>query len=256
MTTHPATTNRAFLRLCHQRPTAEHACRSGADDNPHRPGTGRASRQVGSASSRRVALLEWGHLSATTFRGSAVRLRLFAPTRVWKWSLPLVAAALVTPVQATAPAQAPQNKKPSINIRTNPRSGFSPLRVVLTAELTGGADDFEDFYCASVEWDWGDGTKSESKIGLRSLRGGEKRDQAALRSGAHVSSEQLHVIFVHGILWCRGRSIAEPAADPVSGTVLVEAEEQDRRLRPGDDRGPARAGGRTLGNAELLNAEC
>jgi hypothetical protein len=126
---------------------------------------GRAALASKSAqlSSRRAALLEWGHLSATTIRGSTVRLRLFAPTRVWKWSLPLVAAALVTPVQATAPAQAPQNKKPSINIRTNPRSGFSPLRVVLTAELTGGADDFEDFYCASVEWDWGDGTKSESK---------------------------------------------------------------------------------------------
>ena len=124
---------------------------------------GRPREQVGSASPLLAALLEWGHLSATTIRGSTVRLRLFAPTRVWKWSLPLVAAALVTPVQATAPAQAPQNKKPSINIRTNPRSGFSPLRVVLTAELTGGADDFEDFYCASVEWDWGDGTKSESK---------------------------------------------------------------------------------------------
>lgn len=93
-------------------------------------------------------------------------LRLFAPKRVWKWSLPLVVAAFVTPVNAEAQAPTPQNnqnnKKPSINIRTNPRSGFSPLRVVLTAELTGGANDFEDFYCASVEWDWGDGTKSES----------------------------------------------------------------------------------------------
>jgi hypothetical protein len=84
-----------------------------------------------------------------------------------KLGLPLVIAALVTPVHATAPAAPPQkdqkDKKPTINIRTNPRSGFSPLRVVLTAEVTGGADDFEDFYCASVEWDWGDGTKSESK---------------------------------------------------------------------------------------------
>jgi hypothetical protein len=34
--------------------------------------------------------------------------------------------------------------------------------VVLTAELIGGANDFEEFYCPTVEWDWGDGTQSES----------------------------------------------------------------------------------------------
>jgi hypothetical protein len=27
-------------------------------------------------------------------------------------------------------------------------------------DVRGGADDYEDFYCPSVEWDWGDGTKS------------------------------------------------------------------------------------------------
>ena len=59
--------------------------------------------------------------------------------------------------------KADQNKKPSISLRANPPVGFSPLRVVVTAELKGGANDYEDFYCASVEWDWGDDTKSESK---------------------------------------------------------------------------------------------
>ena len=39
---------------------------------------------------------------------------------------------------------------------------MAPARVVFTAELTGGANDFEDFYCGAVEWEWGDGTKSES----------------------------------------------------------------------------------------------
>ena len=33
--------------------------------------------------------------------------------------------------------------------------------MVLTADLKG--DDSEDLYCASVEWDWGDDTRSESK---------------------------------------------------------------------------------------------
>jgi hypothetical protein len=52
-------------------------------------------------------------------------------------------------------------KKPSVSLRAAPMMAFSPARVVATAELKGGSDDYEDFYCASVEWDWGDGTRSE-----------------------------------------------------------------------------------------------
>jgi hypothetical protein len=57
-----------------------------------------------------------------------------------------------------------QNKKPSIQLKANPPVGFAPLRVVVTAELKGGDNDYQDFYCASVEWDWGDDTKSENTI--------------------------------------------------------------------------------------------
>jgi hypothetical protein len=53
-------------------------------------------------------------------------------------------------------------KKPSISLRANPPIGFSPLRVVVTAELKGGDNDYQDFYCATVEWEWGDETKSET----------------------------------------------------------------------------------------------
>jgi hypothetical protein len=35
---------------------------------------------------------------------------------------------------------------------------------VLSAEMVGGANDFEEYYCPTVEWDWGDGTRSESTI--------------------------------------------------------------------------------------------
>jgi len=82
----------------------------------------------------------------------------------WSWLFTLVAAAVAT--LAVAPFdQKPgdQNKKPSISVRANPPVGFSPLRVVLTAEVKGGSNDYEDFYCASVEWEWGDDTKSETK---------------------------------------------------------------------------------------------
>ncbi len=75
----------------------------------------------------------------------------------------VLTTALVTSA-AFVPIAPPQNKKPSISVRASPPVGFPPLRVVVTAEVKGGANDFQDFYCASVEWDWGDGTKSQSQI--------------------------------------------------------------------------------------------
>jgi hypothetical protein len=50
-------------------------------------------------------------------------------------------------------------KKPQLNLRATPRMSFSPSRILLTAELTGGAD-VEDYHCPEIEWDWDDGGKS------------------------------------------------------------------------------------------------
>jgi hypothetical protein len=61
-----------------------------------------------------------------------------------------------------ADADAANKTKPSVSLRASPAGGFSPLRVVFTAEIKGGADDFADFYCPSIEWYWGDDTRSES----------------------------------------------------------------------------------------------
>jgi hypothetical protein len=58
---------------------------------------------------------------------------------------------------------ASDDKKPSITLRATPSNGISPLRVVLTAVIHGGPNDYQDFYCPNIEWDWDDGTKSESK---------------------------------------------------------------------------------------------
>jgi hypothetical protein len=61
-------------------------------------------------------------------------------------------------------AQAPpaEPKKPTIAVRATPPVGFAPLRVRAAAELRDGSDDYADFYCATVEWEWGDGTVSEN----------------------------------------------------------------------------------------------
>ena len=54
------------------------------------------------------------------------------------------------------------DQKPSLSLRATPPLGFSPLSVRLVVELRDGSDNYRDFYCPTVEWDWGDGTVSES----------------------------------------------------------------------------------------------
>ncbi len=55
-----------------------------------------------------------------------------------------------------------EQKRPKMSLRAQPQVAVAPARITLTAELTGGSDDFEEYYCPSVEWDWGDDTHSES----------------------------------------------------------------------------------------------
>ena len=54
------------------------------------------------------------------------------------------------------------DKRPKITLKAQPMIAMSPAKVTLRAELIGGSNNYEDFYCATVEWDWGDGTQSES----------------------------------------------------------------------------------------------
>src|SRR6478609_1100264 len=51
------------------------------------------------------------------------------------------------------------NKKPTLSVKASPSISFAPARVVVVAELKGGADD-EELYCPTVEWEWGDLTQS------------------------------------------------------------------------------------------------
>jgi hypothetical protein len=55
-----------------------------------------------------------------------------------------------------------ETKRPGLSLKASPVISFSPARIVLTAELKGGPNDFEEYYCPTVEWDWGDGTHSEA----------------------------------------------------------------------------------------------
>jgi hypothetical protein len=82
----------------------------------------------------------------------------------------LCASALAVSAQAAGPDK---KDKPSISVKVSPLVGFSPARMVLTADIRGGANDYEEFYCATVEWDWGDDTRSEAKTDCEPYEAGK-----------------------------------------------------------------------------------
>ena len=43
------------------------------------------------------------------------------------------------------------------------------------AELKGGADDSEEFYCPTVEWEWGDGTTSSAEADCNPYEAGKSQ---------------------------------------------------------------------------------
>jgi hypothetical protein len=73
----------------------------------------------------------------------------------------LLAVLVVAVATGTATsAQRGDDKKPSLSLKATPPVGFSPLRVRLVVDVRGGSDDYAEFYCPAIEWDWGDGTVS------------------------------------------------------------------------------------------------
>src|SRR5688572_5998987 len=85
------------------------------------------------------------------------------PTSTTLRRMCLAAACAAVIAAAASPANTEDQKKASVSLKATPSIGFSPARVVVTAEIKGGPNDAEELYCASVEWIWGDDTRSESK---------------------------------------------------------------------------------------------
>lgn len=71
------------------------------------------------------------------------------------------------------PSAKEQDNRPRITVRAQPPVGVTPARIVLTAELVGGADDFEEYYCPTIVWEWGDDTTSESTIDCEPYEAGK-----------------------------------------------------------------------------------
>jgi hypothetical protein len=91
-----------------------------------------------------------------------------------------VTCLLLTAAVGAAPQKIDKDKdpkedarRPKLSLKAQPVIAMSPARIVLTAELQGGPNDFEEFYCATVEWDWGDGTHSESTADCEPFEAGK-----------------------------------------------------------------------------------
>lgn len=73
-----------------------------------------------------------------------------------------VAAALSVSLSGANSAGKPD--KPNLSLKATPAITFSPANIFFVAEVRGGPDDFEELYCPSVEWEWGDGTRDQSSV--------------------------------------------------------------------------------------------
>jgi hypothetical protein len=101
------------------------------------------------------------------------------------FTLAAVAAAFMASAHAVSAQRDSDDKKPSLSLKATPPLGFSPLRVRVAVEVRGGRDDDADFYCAGTEWDWGDGTISESSSDCEPYEAG-KSVMKRFFSGEHV----------------------------------------------------------------------
>lgn len=81
-------------------------------------------------------------------------------------AFPLAALIAVTLLDGSTPVSGAdrqeEQKKPSLSLKATPPISFSPAKVRVVAEVRGGADDYQEFYCPTIEWEWGDGTISEN----------------------------------------------------------------------------------------------
>ena len=76
----------------------------------------------------------------------------------------LVVSSSTPAAQSEKEEQKKEPKRPSLSLKATPGTGMVPVRISATAEFKGGDDDFHDYYCPAIEWNWGDGTVSEASI--------------------------------------------------------------------------------------------
>ena len=86
------------------------------------------------------------------------------PTTVFFAAALFLATSVSIPAQSNEKEEKKEPKRPSLSLKATPGTGMVPIRISATAEFKGGDDDYQEYYCPAIEWNWGDGTVSESAI--------------------------------------------------------------------------------------------
>jgi hypothetical protein len=81
-------------------------------------------------------------------------------TRYMAVCVAVVSVGVLSATGRSTLATAFQDERPALSLRGSPVIAFAPADVLFVGELKGGANDYEEFYCASIEWDWDDDTRS------------------------------------------------------------------------------------------------
>ncbi len=87
----------------------------------------------------------------------------------------VIATSSVPAGQKEGGDKTPEARRPKVKLKARPDAGIAPMRVVLTAELEGGSNDFEQYYCPTVVWEWGDGSASEMSSDCEPYKPGESQ---------------------------------------------------------------------------------
>jgi PKD domain len=110
------------------------------------------------------------------------------------------AAVLLAPASTNGQEDRREPKRPSLSLKATPGTGMVPVRISATAEFKGGDDDFREYYCPTIEWNWGDGTISEAsadcdpyEAGVSQIRRRYTVSHTYKRAGAYRISFRLKV---------------------------------------------------------------
>jgi hypothetical protein len=94
-------------------------------------------------------------------------------------------------------AKQAEARRPKISLKAQPPVGVAPFRVVLTGELQGGADDFEEYYCPTVEWEWGDLTTSESTLDCEPYEAGKSQIKRRFTTEHTYRNAGAYKVYLH-----------------------------------------------------------
>jgi hypothetical protein len=107
----------------------------------------------------------------------------------------LCAAAIVLVTHVSVPAQSgdkddkKEPKRPSLSLKATPGTGMVPVRVSATAEFKGGDDDFQEYYCPSVEWNWAMAQSPRLETTATPTRPACRKSSVVSRSRTHISAQ-------------------------------------------------------------------